>query len=144
MAWTTPANSTAGATLNSTFWNAQVKANMDAIIAYLGQANSGPFNLGTPTELTIASSAITVTRSYHTVDTESDAATDNLSTISGGSEGQWLVIRPVNAARTVVAKDAVGNLQLAGDHTMDNSQDTLTLIYDGSNWLEVARSNNGA
>ena len=45
------------------------------------------WNLGTPTELTIAGGIITRTRSNHTVDTQADAATDDLDTISGGVEG---------------------------------------------------------
>lgn len=96
--------------------------------------------------LTIASGAITVTGSYHTVDTEAAGASDDLDTINGGVDGARLVIRAVDSTHTVVAKDATGNLQLAGDHTMDNAQDTLTLIYDGAltAWLELARSNNGA
>ena len=52
-------------------------------------------NLTDSTELTIASGAITVTQSYHTIDTESDAATDDLDTITvAGGEGDVLVIRP--------------------------------------------------
>ena len=104
----------------------------------------GFLNLGTATELTIASGAVTATRSYHTIDTESDGASDDLDTISGGIEGYILVIRAVNDARTVVAKDATGNLQLSGDITLDNSQDTLTLIFDGTHWLELMHSDNGA
>lgn len=80
------------------------------------------------------------------VDTEAAAATDNLATISGTSlrRGQLLVVMAKDTTHTVVCKDGTGNLQLAGDMTLDNSQDTLTLMYDGSNWLELARSNNGA
>lgn len=143
MAWTTPANTTSGQTLTAAFWNAQVKANMDAIVACT-PANSGPFIAGTQTELTIATGVVTATKSYHSIDTQSDAASDDLDTINGGSEGQILVIRANNAARTVVAKDGTGNLKLAGDMSLDNSEDTLTLIFDGTNWLEMARSNNGA
>ena len=58
--------------------------------------------------------------------------------------GQIIVIKAENTARSVVAKDGTGNLKLAGDFTMDNTEDTLMLVYDGSNWLEVTRSNNGA
>jgi hypothetical protein len=36
-----------------------------------------------------------------------------------------------------------GNLKLAGDITWDGSgDDTLTLVCDGTNWYEVARSTN--
>jgi hypothetical protein len=94
--------------------------------------------------LTIATGVVTITGSYHTIDTEAAAATDDLDTINGGADGKHLVIRAQDSARTVVAKDGTGNLKLAGDHSMDNLEDTLTLISDGTNWYELCRSNNGA
>lgn len=97
-----------------------------------------------PTELTIATDAVTCTDRFHRIDTEADAATDDLATINGGASGETLTLKAENDARTVVVKDGTGNLQLEGDCTLDNAQDTITLIYDGSNWLELSRSNNGA
>jgi hypothetical protein len=97
-------------------------------------------------ELTIATGAITVTGSYHNVDTEADAASDDLDTISGGTDGMRLVLRANNTARTVVVKDGTGNIQCAGDFSLDNTQDTMELIYDGTltAWLEIGRSDSGA
>ena len=97
-------------------------------------------------ELTLASGAITVTGSYHNVDTESDAASDDLDTISGGTNGMRLVLRANNSGRTVVVKDGTGNIQCAGDCSLDNVQDTIELIYDSTltAWLEIARADNGA
>lgn len=96
--------------------------------------------------LTIATGVITVTGSYHTVDTESAAASDDLDTINGGVDGAHLRLRAVNSARTVVVKDGTGNIQCAGDFSLDNAQDTISLLYDGalSAWLEISRSDNGA
>lgn len=111
------------------------------------QISNGFLSLGTPTELTIATGAVTATRSYHTIDTESDGlTTDDLDTISGGADGDILVIRAANAARDVVVKDGTGNIQCAGDFTMNNTQDTMTLIYDATltAWIELSRSDNGA
>ena len=94
-------------------------------------------------ELTIAAGVITATSSYHTVDTEGDAATDDLDTINGGVDaGQLLVISPQSGARDVVAKDGVGNLRLSADFTMSGVNDTLTLIYTGVTWNELSRSSN--
>lgn len=104
----------------------------------------GALILNDATELTIATGVVTATQSYHTIDTESDDATDDLLTISGGTAGMKLTIRAIDSARTVVAKDGTGNLQLEGDMSLDNAQDTLSLIYDGTNWLETGRANNGA
>ena len=96
--------------------------------------------------LTIATGSITTTGTYHTVDTESAAASDDLDTIVAGTDGQFLILQAEDGARTVVAKDGTGNLQLAGDFSLDNAQDTLTLIYSAAltAWVEISRSDNGA
>lgn len=97
-------------------------------------------------ELTIASGVVTVTGGFHNIDTEADAASDDLDTINGGVDGMKLTIRANNTARTVVVKDGTGNIQIAGDMTLDNTQDTITLIYDGTltAWLEIGRAASGA
>ena len=105
---------------------------------------SGFLNLGSPTELTISSGVVTATKSYHSIDTESDAASDDLDTINGGTEGGMLILRAADSARTVVCKDGTGNLQLSGDFSLNNAADRLTLQYDGSNWCELSRSDNGS
>lgn len=101
-------------------------------------------NLGTPTMLTIATGVITRTRSYHTVNTQGSASTDDLDTINGGVTGDILILRAYNNGRVVTVKDGTGNIQMAGDVTLDNVQDTLMLLFDGTNWLEIAASNNTA
>jgi hypothetical protein len=111
------------------------------------QANSIIRNLtmdGTNTTLTIATGAVAITTSLHAIDTEAAAATDDLDTITGGQTGQVLYIHAADSTHDVVAKDGTGNLKLAGDFTMNNAEDTLTLIYNGTNWLELCRSDNGA
>lgn len=101
--------------------------------------------------LTIASGAVTISDSYHTVDTEAAAATDDLNTVTLPAYavphiGHILVLRAANSSRTVVCKDGTGNMKLAGDMTLDNTEDTLTLLWSGNvnGWLEIARSSNGA
>lgn len=94
--------------------------------------------------LTIASGAITVTDSVHRIDTEGAAATDDLVTINGGSDGYILILRTVSSSRDVTLKDTGGNLLLAGDFVLDNYADTITLRYDDitSSWIELTRSSN--
>ena len=98
------------------------------------------------TELTIASGTVTATQSYHDIDTESGAASDDLDTINGGTAGQMLVLRAESDDRTVVVKHGTGNMHLsvASDLNLDSIYDTITLLYDGSNWIEISRSNNGS
>lgn len=103
-----------------------------------GVAVSGKFNIGGASTLTIAAGVVTITRSHHVIDTEAAAASDDLDTINGGVNGDLLFIRPVSDARTVVVKDGTGNIQLpAGDLTLDDDEDGVMLIYDGTNWMQV-------
>jgi hypothetical protein len=78
------------------------------------------------------------------VDTEGAAGTDDLDTITARGDGEILILQAANSARTVVCKDGTGNLKLAGDFSLNNVEDTLTLICDGTNWCEMNRSDNGA
>ncbi len=112
----------------------------------LAQSLDGAGNLEfeAQTELTIATGAITITQNFHTVDTQADASTDDLDTINGGTAGFVLVIQAIAGGRTVVAKTDTGNLRLAGDFSLDNTQDTLLLVSNGTDWFEISRSNNGS
>jgi hypothetical protein len=98
---------------------------------------------GTPTDLTINAGEITVTKTGHTVDTEAAAASDDLDTISGGANGDFLLLSPADDAHTIVFKDGTGNMRLAGDFTADSVLDTISLTKRDNLWLETARSKNG-
>jgi hypothetical protein len=77
--------------------------------------------------------------SKHTIDTESDAASDDLDTISGGTTDQFLIISPANASRTVVVKDGTGNITTGrGDISLDDVDSVVVLQYDGANWLVIS------
>ena len=104
--------------------------------------SGGLTTLGSFTELTIASGAVTVTSSVHRVDTESNAGTDDLDTINGGTDGSILILSCADNGRDVVFKDNTGNLKLNGDFTATNKADTITLVHYGSEWREVSRSDN--
>jgi len=110
-----------------------------------GSINAGGFfNATADTEVTISGGAITVTKSFHNVDTENDDATDNLETINGGTDGDILVLKPNDTGRTVVVKNGVGNIICGADIPMDNVNDTVTLINGGTNWLLLSSSDNGS
>jgi hypothetical protein len=96
-------------------------------------------------ELTISSGAITVTGTYHTVDTEGDASTDDLQVINGGTAGQILVLRTAANVRDVVVKDVVGgsdNIYCGSDITLSSIQDTVTLLCLGTTWVRMAVGDN--
>jgi hypothetical protein len=105
--------------------------------------------LGGTNDVTIASGVITcpTTRSpvlVFNTETEAAAASDDLDTISGGSDGQLAVVKAISGSHTVVCKDGTGNLNLAGDFSLDNTQDMLTLVFHNDTWRELSRSDNGA
>ena len=64
------------------------------------------------TELTISSGAVTITQGHHSIDTEGNAANDDLDTINGGSGGEILLILPNNDDRTVRIRHGIGNIFL--------------------------------
>lgn len=93
------------------------------------------------TTLTISGGVIARTQGYHEVDTTGgSAATDDLDTIGGVPlEGDMLIIRPANDARTIVVKHQTGNIWLTGkaDISLDDVADHLMMIYNGSDWCEL-------
>ena len=90
-----------------------------------------------PTIVTIASGVISISRSYHRVETESAAASDDLDTIGPTTvpDGFVLFLSPVADARTVVVKHETGNISAIGgsDITLDDIEDWAQLIYDAPN-----------
>lgn len=93
-------------------------------------------NVRTPDagELTIATGAITVTGAFHTIDTQSDASSDDLDTINGMSDGQIVEFRAENAARSVVVKHNTGNILTfdGGDLTLDETRKLVKGRYDAA------------
>jgi len=121
------------------------------IIKILGESNAecglklsdamleGKLRLTSPTELTIAGGAITVTKSYHTVDTQGEAPADDLVTINGGTDGMMLIIRTVNSGRDITIKDTGNILLRAADRVMGLNNYTAAMIYDSTlgKWIEL-------
>lgn len=97
-------------------------------------ATDGDLDFAASTELTIATGAITITQNWHTVDTEADAASDDLDTINGGADGYVLILHPNNDARTIVLRHNIGNILCVGNAnlTLDDAHDIVVLTYDGT------------
>lgn len=106
-------------------------------IVILNPEKPARLNFSTGDELTIATGAVTIVQSQHTIDTEDDAATDDLDTINGGTKGQVLIISTADSARDVVLKHGTGNIITpnGADITLYTTNDRATLQYDGTNWL---------
>lgn len=109
------------------------------------QTFSKGFSLGALTVYTIAAGVITITAPGRlAIDTEGGAATDDLDTINGGSDGDVIIAGSASAARDVTFKDGTGNMRLAGDFSATHFQDQITLMYYGAiaAWVELCRSDN--
>lgn len=121
-------------------WSQDIVAVMVNVVRDVTALTAVP--LAGPT-LVIASGALAATATFHLVDTEGAASTDDLATINGGTTGQRLVLTAASDARTIVLKDGTGNLALAGDFSLTHTEDTIELIAVGNNWFELSRSDNG-
>ena len=96
-----------------------------------------------PNLIISATGSITVTHSYHRVDTFEGAGTDDLTRINGGSNGDILVLRSVSNARDIVVKNQV-NMRIGADFTLTDIIDTITLMCrEGGFWMGISTSNNG-
>jgi hypothetical protein len=104
---------------------------------------SGNVCLSAASTLTVASGVVTQTESNHLIAGEG-AAADDLVTISGGTAGDILILRASSDSVTITVKDGTGNIQCEGDRSLDNASDSMMLLYDGTNWVEIAFANNGA
>jgi hypothetical protein len=93
-------------------------------------ALNGVVSSATKSELTIASGVITPNALVHTVDTEGNTASDNLTTITADRDGQLLIISTADSTRDVVV-DQAGNIFIptGSDITLSTTSDTLFLIY---------------
>lgn len=90
--------------------------------------------------LTISGGAVTATQNFHRIATEGGAATDDLDTINGNSNGLVLFIRP-SSSNDVVLKHNTGNIVCAAgaDLTLEDTNDLAILVYDGTltKWVAI-------
>ena len=94
-----------------------------------------------------AGGEITVTKPYHKIElNDTNNATENLISISatGVVAGTVLVLQANHTARSVVVKNTSFKLEGNTDFTLDNTEDTISLIYNGTTWCELTRSSNNA
>ena len=113
-------------------------------------AVTAPFTLPR-SELTIAAGVITPVRASHTVDTEADAASDDLDLIDASlmADGALLLLAAENGGRTVTVKHNSGTptgnrlrifLSDDADFPLDDAEKWLVLIRRGTAWQELTRS----
>ena len=131
-----PAGPTApGAELTSSNMNAPFSALDSAISAIIGADSANPlYRVGASSELTIASGVVTITKSHHTIDTQSDDASDDLDTMTIATSNVFGVIRAAHTDRTVVVKHNTGNILTwdGNDVSLDDTNKALLYYYDGT------------
>jgi hypothetical protein len=101
------------------------------------------FMLKSSNEVTISTGTITLTsgQTRYSIDTQNNAATDDLDTINGGSEGIIIVLIPENVSHVVTVKHNTGNIILGcGDCILGGANDSIMLIRGPSTWIELNRS----
>ena len=90
-----------------------------------------------------ATGSITVQESYsfYSVDTYAGAATGTLKTITGGYNGQVIVLRTLTGSRKTTISNSAGNIRLkvGVDLAMNAIAQKVELIYDlnGDQWFEL-------
>jgi len=111
----------------------------------------GVVTMGAESDVTISSGAIAVSKTLHSVIVEggTGSGADDLSSATGGSEGQLLILKPNTSGANdqVTVKNGIGSgaFILAGgaDFVMDSVNDRIMLIHNGTEWVEIARSSGG-
>lgn len=99
----------------------------------------GQFATRAGAKLTISSGAITVTHSFHEIQSETVGA-DNLDTINGGHDGAILVLRAESGVEEAITLTNSGNI--IGPVGSISGDDTATLMYDAtrSAWIILSRT----
>jgi hypothetical protein len=104
-------------------------------------------------QLTISSGVVTPTGSYHSIDTEADAASDELDgiTATAANIGDFLLIHPDNSSRKIVVKHQTGVNQAkitvpdGRDFTLDSVNDFAYLVQTGfgaTGWVVLYKPGN--
>jgi hypothetical protein len=115
----------------------------EAVKTYLGLPNitHGKLKIGSAGAVSVSSGAIAYTQAFHEVSTES-GTTDNLDSITGGSEGDFLVLRPVSGDAIIVRQGVGGNIIMVDNVTLNAPEDQIFLLHDGTNWIKITHKNN--
>ena len=131
----------------------KITENTVAIIKETLQGPEGPGGSaevgvwGSSSEVTIVSGVAALSgEGYYGIDTESDDASDALTQVTGLVDGDEIILKPENDARTVVVTHGT-NLKLSNgaNFTMNSAYDRIRLQCIGSDTcVELSRSSNGS
>ncbi len=99
-------------------------------------------NFADAVELTISSGVITPTQTFHLVDTEADAAMDNLAGMAGGAEGDVVYLNAAVSTRGVIIKNEDAEAPASERFFLPGLQDIvleagrlfMPFVYFSSRW----------
>ena len=93
---------------------------------------------------TVSAGNITILGTYHLVETQSSAATDDLDNIQTTGSGLLAILRAKSSARTVVLRHGTGNISTPDgyDIELDDTNKYATLLYDSdtAKWNVLANN----
>lgn len=123
---------------NSAQYVRQLVERINTVTSDDHEISTRKLNFKDHTTLSIVSGAITADRSVHKIDTEGAAASDELTTINGGVDGDLLFLRSANANRIVYLKHNAGNIRTAHGHDIRlNPTREIKLQFDGLDWQVI-------
>lgn len=94
------------------------------------------------TTLNTAGPTLTVANRTYVSLTLGASSSGNITLSDGLHSGQWLVIEcAANSGTAIIPDNTANNVKLSADWN-PTADDTLTLIWNGSDWVELARSAN--
>jgi hypothetical protein len=107
--------------------------------------SAAQFNATSSSEITIVSGVATITRTWHTIDTESDASTDILTSFVA-SKGEIFTLTLANSARNITVTHGAP-IRLADDKNFDfnstvNTYITFLCVDEGNVCIEISRNRN--
>lgn len=93
--------------------------------------------------VTISGGTFTITASFHIVDTEGGAGSDNLTNVVGGTEGDFLTIRTADSGRDVTFEHLAGgagqfDLISNSNTTLPNISSFMYFQYLNNRWQQLA------
>ena len=103
-------------------------------------------------DLTVTNGTVTVTHTYHRLQSQGGVAADDLNRIEGAEAadvGQILILakKPgsgaVNVIDNVDGDSSGANIIVPANRELGNDKDTIILVWHGSRWLELSFANNG-
>ena len=118
--------------------NAEMKAALEAQRDVIFEMLGG----SAQTELTIAAGSVTPTAAAHTIDTEGDAASDDLTHLvyDNHPEGRLLLIRAEDAARTVVVSPCTTTQSGRWSRRMSRMPASTAAVMSVRSWPAFMRS----